>query len=115
MCEPYNGMVVSFHHHLRGGDYLLIQTIEILDKLGIKDITLASSSLTTAHDGLVPYLKKGTITRIFSSGIRGKLGEAISYGIMEKPVVNSFSWRKSEGYTDWENRDRPCYNRRLSS
>ena len=86
-CEPYDGMVVSFHHHLRGGDYLLIQTIEILDKLGVKDITLASSSLTTAHDGLVPYLKKGTITRIFSSGVRGKLGEAISYGILKKPVV----------------------------
>ncbi|MDF1548251.1 MAG: citrate lyase subunit alpha [Bacteroidales bacterium] len=86
-CNPHNGMTVSFHHHLRGGDYLLIRTIEILDKLGIKDITLASSSLTTAHDGLVPYLKNGVITKIFSSGIRGKLGEAISYGILKTPVI----------------------------
>lgn len=86
-CEPKDGMAVSFHHHLRGGDYLLIHTIEILDKMGIKDITLASSSLTTAHDGLVPYLEKGVITKIFSSGIRGKLGESISYGILDTPVV----------------------------
>lgn len=86
-CDPHDGMTVSFHHHLRGGDYLLIHTIEILDKMGIKDITLASSSLTTAHDGLVPYLEKGTISKIFSSGIRGKLGEAISYGILDTPVI----------------------------
>ncbi len=86
-CNPHDGMVVSFHHHLRGGDYLVIKTIEILDKLGIKDITLAASSLTTAHDGLVPYLRKKTITRIFSSGIRGKLGEAITMGILDTPVV----------------------------
>ncbi len=86
-CNPHDGMVISFHHHLRGGDYLLIKTVEILGKMGIKDITLASSSLTTAHEGLIPYLKDKTITRIFSSGIRGKLGEAISSGILEKPVV----------------------------
>ncbi len=86
-CEPHDGMTVSFHHHLRGGDYLLIHTIDILDKMGIRDITLASSSLTTAHDGLVPYLKKGVVTKIFSSGIRGKLGEVISYGILDTPVV----------------------------
>ncbi len=86
-CDPHDGMTVSFHHHLRGGDYLLMHTIEILDQMGIKDITLASSSLTTAHDGLVPYLEKGTITKIFSSGIRGKLGESISYGILDTPVV----------------------------
>ncbi len=85
--EPHDGMTISFHHHLRGGDYLLIKTIEILDEMGIKDITLASSSLTSAHEGLVPYLKKGVITKIFSSGIRGKLGEAISYGILDTPVV----------------------------
>ncbi len=86
-CNPHDGMTVSFHHHLRGGDFLVIKTIEILDSLGIKDITLASSSLTTAHDGLIPYLKKKTITRIFSSGIRGNLGKSISMGILDNPVV----------------------------
>ncbi|MCT4615865.1 MAG: citrate lyase subunit alpha [Marinifilaceae bacterium] len=85
--NPHDGMTVTFHHHLRGGDGVLMQTIEILDELGIKDITLASSSLTSAHDGLVPYVEKGMITRIFSSGIRGRLGEIISMGKLKHPAI----------------------------
>jgi citrate lyase subunit alpha/citrate CoA-transferase len=86
-CNPFDGMTVTFHHHLRGGDGVLMQTIKILDEMGIKDITLASSSLTSAHDGLVPYVEKGMITKIFSSGIRGRLGEIISMGRLKYPAI----------------------------
>ena len=85
--NPRNGMTVSFHHHLRGGDSILVETIKILAELGIKDITLASSSLTSAHEPILPYLKNGTITQIFSSGIRGEIGEAVAKGVMPKPFV----------------------------
>lgn len=86
-CNPHDGMTVTFHHHLRGGDYIVEQTIRYLAEIGIKDITLASSSLTSAHECLVPFVKDGTITRIFSSGIRDELGKAISEGHMKNPVV----------------------------
>lgn len=86
-CEPYDGMTISFHHHLRGGDGLLMQVVAILKEMGIKDITLASSSLTSAHDGIVPFIQDGTITGIFSSGIRGELGKAISRGELKRPAV----------------------------
>lgn len=33
-----------------------------------------------AHDALVPMIEDGTITNIQSSGVRGKIGEAISAG-----------------------------------
>jgi len=85
--NPRNGMTVSFHHHLRGGDSILVETIKILAELGIKDITLASSSLTSAHEPILPYLKNGTITQIYSSGIRGQIGEAVAKGVMPKPFV----------------------------
>ncbi|MCF6183404.1 MAG: citrate lyase subunit alpha [Bacteroidales bacterium] len=85
--NPHNGMTVSFHHHLRGGDIILIKTIEILAEMGIKDITLASSSLNSSHNGLVKYIKDGTITKIWTSGLREELGQAISEGIMELPVT----------------------------
>lgn len=85
--NPKDGMTVSFHHHLRGGDGILVRSIEILSKLGIKDITLASSSLTNAHEPLVKYIKDGTITRIWSSGIRGELGKAITRGELKYPVI----------------------------
>ncbi|MFA6924138.1 MAG: citrate lyase subunit alpha [Bacteroidales bacterium] len=85
--NPVNGITVSFHHHLRGGDDIVVKSISILSKLGIKNITLASSSLTSAHDELIPFIQDGTITKIFSSGIRDKLGKAISRGILDIPVI----------------------------
>ncbi len=86
-CNPHDGMTVSFHHHLRSGDEVLVPVMNIFDKMGIKDICLASSSLNSAHDPLVPLLEKGTITRIHSSGIRDGLGKAISQGKLKHPVV----------------------------
>ncbi len=85
--KPKNGMTVSFHHHLRNGDMTIVNVIEILAKLGIKDITLASSSLNETQDPILKYLKDGTITKIRTSGLRGKLGKAISEGILDTPVI----------------------------
>ncbi len=86
-CDPKDGLTISFHHHLRGGDGILVPVMNILADMGIKDITMASSSLTSAHDPVVPLVENGTITRIFSSGIRENLGKAISHGKLKNPVV----------------------------
>ncbi len=99
-CNPKDGITLSFHHHLRGGDEVLMQVMNIMVELGIKDITLASSSLTSAHEGLVPMVKDGTITKIFSSGIRGELGRTISLGYLKKPaVIHSHGGRVRDVHT----------------
>jgi citrate lyase subunit alpha / citrate CoA-transferase len=85
--DPHDGMTVSFHHHLRNGDILLVKALTILHNMGFRDITLASSSLNECHDPILPYFEEGTITRIFSSGIRSKLGQAIAKGVLDIPVV----------------------------
>lgn len=86
-CQPRDGMTVSFHHHLRSGDGILVRVLAILHQMGIRDITLTSSSLTSAHDPIVPYLEDGTVTRIWSSGIRDGLGQAVTRGVLPHPVV----------------------------
>jgi citrate lyase subunit alpha/citrate CoA-transferase len=85
--NPRNGMTVSFHHHLRNGDNLLVKTLTILHEMGIRQITLASSSLNECHDPILPFFRDGTITRIYSSGIRSQLGQAIAQGVLDIPVV----------------------------
>lgn len=85
--NPRDGMTISFHHHLRNGDSVLVKSIEILAKMGIKNINLSSSSLNNSHSPIIKYLKDGTITRIWTSGIRGDLGMAVSEGILDKPIV----------------------------
>ena len=81
-----DGMTISFHHAFRGGDLLLNHVMNIIAKMGFKDLTLASSSLASVHDPLVEHIKNGVVTQIYTSGLRSKLGEAISKGLMEKPV-----------------------------
>lgn len=79
-CEIKDGMTISFHHHFREGDHIVNMVVEEIHKMGIKDITICASSLGKAHDPIVPYIEDGTITNIQSSGVRGKIGEAISHG-----------------------------------
>ncbi|MDD3368282.1 MAG: citrate lyase subunit alpha [Lachnospiraceae bacterium] len=79
-CEIKDGMTLGFHHHFREGDYIVNMVMEEVHNMGIKDITICASSLGKAHDKIVPYIEDGTITNIQSSGVRGKIGEAISTG-----------------------------------
>ncbi len=79
-CDAHDGMVVSFHHHFRDGDKVVCQVMEAIHRRGLKDITICASSLGKAHDALVPMIEDGTITNIQSSGVRGKIGQAISEG-----------------------------------
>jgi citrate lyase subunit alpha / citrate CoA-transferase len=82
-----DGMTISFHHHFREGDYILNMVVDTIAKLGIKDITLASSSLANVHKALIEHIKNGVITKITTSGLRGELGDEISNGLMKEPVM----------------------------
>lgn len=83
-----DGMEVSFHHHLRNGDYVLNLVIEAAAKLGIKNLTLHASSLTSAHEPLVKHIEDGIVTGISTSGLRGKLGRLQSEGkLLANPIV----------------------------
>lgn len=83
-----DGMTISFHHHFRAGDKLLMMVVDIIAEMGIKNIRIASSSLTSAHNGLVEHIESGVVNRLETSGLRGKLAEAVSEGILgENPAV----------------------------
>ena len=83
----HDGMTFGFHHHFREGDYIVNLVMEAVHEMGIKDITICASSLGKAHDPIVPYIEDGTITGIESSGVRGKIGEAISTGKLKKLAI----------------------------
>ncbi|QIK69598.1 citrate lyase subunit alpha [Erysipelothrix sp. HDW6C] len=82
-----DGMTVSFHHHFREGDAVLNMVMAEIAKLGIKNLTLASSSIANVHEPIIEHIRNGVITNITSSGLRDKVGAAISSGILENPVV----------------------------
>ncbi len=82
-----DGMTLSFHHHLRNGDYVLNMVMEAVAELGIKNLKLNVSSIFECHKPLIEHIKNGVVTEIETDYMSGSVGKAISEGIMEKPVI----------------------------
>lgn len=82
----HDGMTISFHHAFRGGDLTLNTVMEAIGRMGFKNLTLASSSLTDCHAPLVEHIRNNVVSRIYTSGLRGELAEEISRGLLAEPV-----------------------------
>ncbi|MGL5656451.1 MAG: citrate lyase subunit alpha [Fusobacteriaceae bacterium] len=85
--ELKDGMTISFHHHLRNGDYILPMIMEELSKRGYKDIRIVASSIFPCHKMLVPLIENGTVTQVYSAYISGPVAKAISEGKLAKPAI----------------------------
>ena len=82
-----SGMTISFHHHLRNGDYVLNMVLEAIAELGIKDLNVNASSVFDTHEPLIGHIKNHVVTGLEADYIGGVVGRAISHGVLEKPVV----------------------------
>ena len=87
-CGAHDGMTVSFHHAFRNGDYVTSMVMKVLiEDMGLKDLTVATTSLGSAQDRLADYIEQGKIIGIQSSGVRGRIGEVISAGKLKTPAI----------------------------
>lgn len=81
-----SGMTVSFHHHLRNGDYVLNMVMEAIAELGIKELTVNASSLFDTHRPLKEHIQNGVVSTIQTDYMSQELGRFISAGNMKNPV-----------------------------
>ena len=87
-CGAHDGMTVSFHHAFRNGDYVTSMVMKVLvEEMGLKDLTVATTSLGSAQDLLADYIEEGKIIGVQSSGVRGRVGEVISAGKLKTPAI----------------------------
>lgn len=86
LCGLKSGMSISFHHHLRNGDYALNRVMDEIAALGIRDLTLNASSLFDAHAPLREHIKNRVVRKINTDYMSAGLGRAISEGLMDEPV-----------------------------
>lgn len=86
-CGLRDGMTISFHHHFRDGDYVANLVMKEVAELGIRDVTIAASSLGAAHDPIARYIEEGIVTGLQTSGIRGRMGEVVSQGRLRTPAI----------------------------
>lgn len=86
-CGLKSGMTISFHHHLRNGDYVLNMVLEEAANAGLRDIRVAASSIFPIHAPLVRHMESGVVTGIYSNYISGPVADAISAGLLNNPVI----------------------------
>ena len=86
LCGLKSGMSISFHHHLRNGDYTLNRVMDEIAALGIRDLTLNASSLFDAHAPLREHIKNRVVRKINTDYMSAGLGRSISDGLMDEPV-----------------------------
>ncbi len=80
--ELEDGATLSFHHHLRDGDFVVNMVMGKIEKMGLKNIRMAHTALFPTHEPLVKLIEKGVITHTEGS-VNGPVGRAISMGKMK--------------------------------
>lgn len=87
-CGAKDGMTFSFHHHLRNGDYVANMVMKAaVEELGLRDLTVAATSLGDANDLIADYIEQGKVIGIQTSGIRGRIGDVVSAGKLKTPAI----------------------------
>ena len=66
-----DGMTISFHHHLRNGDYVLNMVMEAIAGLGIQDLNVNASSVFDVHEPLIDHIKNHVVTGLEADYIGG--------------------------------------------
>jgi citrate lyase subunit alpha / citrate CoA-transferase len=85
-CGLRDGMTIATHHHLRNGDLLFNLLIREIEAMGIRDITVASSSVHNVNAEIIPQIRAGVVTK-FETGVNGLIGELVSKGDLQCPIV----------------------------
>ena len=82
-----DGAVLSFHHHLRNGDAVLCAVIDAAARAGLRDLHIAASSIFAVHAPLVGHMESGVVTGLCTNFLSGPVADAVSRGVLRKPVV----------------------------
>ncbi len=86
-CSIADGATLSFHHHLRNGDQVLNQVLEVAARRGLQGLRVAASSLFPVHAPLALHMRTGVVTNVTTAYVSGPVATALSRGGLANPVV----------------------------
>lgn len=87
LLEIRNGMTLSFHHHLRNGDYVLNMVAEEILRRNLKDIVLAPSSIFPNNAILSKLIENGNVVKIYTNYLNGPVAKTICEGKMKDLLI----------------------------
>lgn len=84
-----DGMTISFHHHLRNGDYVQNMVSEEILKENIYDIHYAPSAIFPNNAILSRLIENGNVTNIDTNYLNGPVSKTICEGKLKGMLVTS--------------------------
>lgn len=84
--DKYNikdGSSLSFHHHLRNGDYVLNSVLEVIKKRDLKNIIICASSIFPNNKPMAELIKNKNITQIHTNYLNGEVSKVITEGYLQ--------------------------------
>lgn len=78
-----NDMTLSFHHHLRNGDYVLNLVCEEVIKRDLKNLTFAPSSIFPNNKILSQLIENKNVTNIRTNYMSGPVSNTIQSGMLD--------------------------------
>ncbi len=81
-----DGMTISFHHHLRNGDFVVALVLDLIAEMGYRNITLAPTALFPVHKSIIKHIESGVV-RAIQGSVNGPVGKLASHGGFEVPVL----------------------------
>ena len=82
-----DGMTISFHHHLRNGDYVLNLVMDEIAAMGIRNLTVNASALFDTHAPFLDHIKNHVVRKVQTNYISAGIGRQISAGLMDEPAA----------------------------
>lgn len=82
-----DGQTLSFHHHLRNGDAVLNRVLDHAARRGLRDLTIAASSIFPVHAPLVGHIRSGVVGHIVCDYVAGPVADAVGAGLLKRPLL----------------------------
>ncbi|MGI6787040.1 MAG: citrate lyase subunit alpha [Acholeplasmataceae bacterium] len=83
LYQIQDGMTLSFHHHLRNGDYVMNLVSEEILKRNLKNLTFAPSSIFPNNEILSTLIINKNITNIRTNYLSGPVSKTIQSGKLD--------------------------------
>ncbi|MBO7080225.1 MAG: citrate lyase subunit alpha [Bacilli bacterium] len=82
-----DGYTLSFHHHLRNGDYVLNMVCEEIEKRNIKNLHLAPSAIFPSNEILSSLIENENVVEIDTNYLNGPVSKTIGEGKLKGMLV----------------------------
>ena len=69
---------ISFHHHLRNGDYVLNMVLDMYNKENVKELNLFPSAIFPSYTSILKLLTNNQIKDITTNYMNGPVAEFVS-------------------------------------